>query len=186
MHAFSPDGSKIVFVKEGGNQHQGFTHCKNPGIYKMDSDGGNVSLVKPQGQNPVFSADGKQIFYQTGGFIFGALTKSYYSVKTDGTDEQKHFDGKYAHRFTISPDNKWVAWTELYKVYIAPFPKTGKTVGIAADTKAVPVAQVGKDAGINLHWSADSKVLHWTLGNRYFTDSLKIGRASCRERMKMR
>ena len=170
--SFSPDGQWIVYRKDGGNFHQGYTYCKNPGIYRMPAGGGEPKLVSEAGEYPVFSADGKRIFYQSGGFLFGSITKTYHSVKVDGSDEKKLFDGKYAQRFIPSPDNRWVAWSELYKVYIAPLPLTGKPVGLAADTKAVPVAQVARDAGINLHWSADSKKLFWTLGNQYFSDEL--------------
>ncbi|MEM6397262.1 MAG: amidohydrolase family protein [Bacteroidota bacterium] len=170
--AFSPDGKTIVFRKDGGNGHQGYTYCTEPGIYTVSTQEGKPNLVTPKGEFPSFSADGERIFFQTGGFLFGSLTKSFSSVKRDGTDEKKHFDGKYTQRFSISPDNNWIAWSELFKVYIAPFPKTGKTVGINAKTKAVPVAQVAKDAGINIHWSKDSKSLHWTLGDQYFTDEL--------------
>ncbi|MEM6879017.1 MAG: amidohydrolase, partial [Bacteroidota bacterium] len=170
--AFAPDGQTLVFRKDGGNGHQGYTFCTEPGIYTVSTQDGTPNLVIPRGEYPSFSADGERIFYQTGGFLFGSLTKGFYSVKRDGTDEKKHFDGKYTQRFSISPDNNWIAWSELFKVYIAPFPKSGKTVGINANTKAVPVAQVAKDAGINIHWSADSKSLHWTLGDQYFTDEL--------------
>jgi imidazolonepropionase-like amidohydrolase len=72
-----------------------------------------------------------------------------------------------------SPDNKWIAFSELHKVYIAPLPLTGQPVGLSAKTKAVPVAQVARDAGISLHWSADSKKLHFTLGNEYFTNNVE-------------
>jgi len=170
--SFSPDGQTIVFRKDGGNSHQGYTHSKQPGVYTISKRGGEPTLVSPQGEYPVFAKDGKRIFYQSGGYLFGSLTKSYNSCKLDGTDKKKHFDGKYAQRFSISPDNQWIAWSELYKVYIAPMPRTGKSVGISSGTKAVPVAQVGKDAGINIEFSADSKSLHWTLGNEYFTDEL--------------
>ncbi|MEL7222121.1 MAG: amidohydrolase, partial [Bacteroidota bacterium] len=170
--AFAPDGKTIVYRKDGGNGHQGYTHCIEPGIYTLSAIGGEPSLVVPNGEYPVYNTDGSRIFYQKGGFLFGSLTKSFYSAKTDGTDEKKHFDGKYAQRFSISPDNQWIAWSELYKVYIAPFPHTGKTVGINSKTKAVPVAQVAKDAGINIHWSPDSKELFWTLGNEYYSDKL--------------
>lgn len=171
--SFSPDGKWIVFVKEGGNEHQGFAYCKEPGIYLIPADGSaEPKLVTPQGEYPQFSADGKRIFYQKGGYLFGSLVKSVESVDLNGQNKQEHFDGKYAHRYVISPDNQWVAWSELFKVYVAPFPKTGKKVGLTADTKAVPVAQVARDAGINIHWSADSKTLHWTLGNEYFSDDL--------------
>ena len=171
--SFSPDGKWIVYQKEGGNGHQGFTHCKEPGIYLMSADGsGEPKLLSPQGEYPQFSADGKRVFYQKGGYLFGSLVKSMESVDLNGEDKKEHFDGKYAQRYVISPDNQWVAWSELYKVYVAPFPKTGKKVGLTSGTKAVPVAQVARDAGINIHWSADSKTLHWTLGNEYFTDNL--------------
>ena len=43
---------------------------------------------------------------------------------------------------------------------------------LTSKTKAVPVAQVARDAGINIHWSADSKRLYWTLGEEYFSDDL--------------
>ncbi|MEL7021250.1 MAG: amidohydrolase, partial [Bacteroidota bacterium] len=170
--AFSPDGQQIVFRKDGGNTHQGYTHSKQPGIYTILAKGGAPQLVRPNGEYPVFSKDGQRIFYQTGGFLFGSLTKAYHSCALDGTDDRKHADGKYAQRFAISPDNQWIAWSELYKVYLAPMPLHGKPVGLSKDTKAVPVAQVAKDAGINIHFSADSKKLHWTLGEEYFTDNL--------------
>jgi imidazolonepropionase-like amidohydrolase/Tol biopolymer transport system component len=171
--SFSPDGKWIVYQKEDGNSHQGYTHCKEPGIYLMPADGsGEPKLLSPQGEFPQFSADGKRVFYQKGGYLFGSLVKSVESVDLNGEDKKEHFDGKYAQRYVISPDNNWVAWSELYKVYVAPFPKTGKKVGLTSGTKAVPVAQVARDAGINIHWSADSKTLHWTLGNEYFSDHL--------------
>ncbi len=171
--AFSPDGKYIVFRKDGGNSHQGYTNCKNPGIYLIPADGSaEPKLITPQGEYPQFSADSKRIYYQKGGYLFGSLTKSVESVDLNGEDKKEHFDGKYAQRYVISPDEKWVAWSELYKVYVAPLPKTGKKVGLTSKTKAVPVAQVARDAGINIHWSADSKTLHWTLGNEYFTDEL--------------
>lgn len=169
---FSPDGKMIVFRKDGGNSHQGFTHSKEPGIYTMNKPSGEAKLVRPNGEYPVFSKDGKRIFYQTGGFLFGSLTKAYHSCKVDGTEDRKHVDGKYAQRFALSPDNQWIAWSELYKVYIAPMPLNGKPIGLSKDTKAVPVSQVAKDAGINIHFSSDSKKLHWTLGEEYFTDNL--------------
>ena len=171
--SFSPDGKWIVYRKDGGNEHQGFAHCKEPGIYLLPVDGSaEPRLVTPDGEFPQFSADGQRIFYQKGGYIFGSLVKSVESVNLDGKDKREHFDGKYSQRYVISPDNNWVAWSELYKVYVAPFPKTGKKVGLTSGTKAVPVAQVARDAGINIHWSADSKRLHWTLGNEYFSNDL--------------
>ena len=170
---FSPNGSQIVYVKAGGNDHQGYTFSKEPGIYLMSKNGAKHTFVTPQGEYPSFSSDGERILFQTGGYLFGSLKKAFKSVKLNGSEEQIIFSTKYANQFAQSPDNEWIAFTDLYKVYIAPMPKTGQAVGLSAKTKAVPVAQIGRDAGINLHWSKDSKKIHWTLGNEYFTNSIE-------------
>lgn len=170
---FSPNGSQIVYVKAGGNDHQGYTFSKEPGIYLMSKNGAKHTFVTPQGEYPSFSSDGERILFQTGGYLFGSLKKAFKSVKLNGSEEQIIFSTKYANQFAQSPDNEWIAFTDLYKVYIAPMPKTGQAVGLSAKTKAVPVAQIGRDAGISLHWSKDSKKIHWTLGNEYFTNSIE-------------
>jgi len=170
--AFSPDGKTIVYQKESGNIHQGFTFCQNPGIYTIPAGGGTPQFVSREGEYPVFNAAGDRIFFQKGGALFGNLTKSYHSVKLDGSDPKVHFEAKYAQRFALSPDNRWVAWSELYKVFIAPMPQTGQPLVLSSTTKSLPVAQVARDAGINIHWSADSRRLFWTLGEEYFSDDL--------------
>ncbi|PHI18981.1 amidohydrolase [Lewinellaceae bacterium SD302] len=171
--SFSPDGKTLAFFRESGNSHQGFAHCLQPGIFTIPVGGGEETLISKSGQFPVYNVKGDRIFFQKGGFLFGALSKEYCSVKANGGgDERTHFNAKHGQRFSVSPDNKWVAWSELYKVFVAPFPATGKSVTLSSKGKNIPVAQVAKDAGINLHWSANSKKLHWTLGNELFTDEL--------------
>ncbi|MDX5345664.1 MAG: amidohydrolase, partial [Hymenobacteraceae bacterium] len=167
--SFSPDGSKIVFQKEGGNYHQGYTHSKETGIYWIPAKGGAATRVQKEGSTPRFSADGKRIFF-TGREGENAAFKS---VDLSGKNEQTHFTSKYAAEFTPSPDNKWIAFGELFNTYIAPFPQTGSGLDLSANTKAIPVARVTRDAGTSLHWSADSKKLHWLLGEEYFTNELK-------------
>jgi imidazolonepropionase-like amidohydrolase/Tol biopolymer transport system component len=170
---FSPDGQMIVYNKTRGNNHQGHSFTKDKGIYTMSSDGKNALLVTKNGDNPRFDKTGKRIFLQNGGYLFGSLKKGYKSVKLNGTDEKKILKTKYSTQFVPSPDNKWVAFIDLFKVYIAPMPQTGQAFGLSPETKAVPVALVSKDAGINLHWSGDSKMLHWTLGDEYFSTTLR-------------
>lgn len=170
---FSPDGKMIVFQKERGNRQQGLAYSKDRGIYTMSSDGKNHKLITQNGDNPRFDQSGKRIFMQFGGYLFGSISKSYKSVDLNGQNQREIFKTKYSTQFTPSPDNKWVAFIELFKVYIAPMPQTGQPFGLTAKTKAVPVAMVSKDAGINLHWSADSKTLHWTLGDEYFSAPLR-------------
>jgi len=170
--SFSNDGSQIVYVKQGGNGDQGRTFSKKTGIYTMNADGSNKKWLKINGQFPSFSRDGKRIFYQTGGKFFGKLTKSLKSIDLNGKDEKTLVKSKYANRLVPSPDNNWIAFSNLHKAYLAPIPITGKTIDLDAKTKIVPVSQISKDAGLNLHWSKDSKKIHWTLGEEYFTNEI--------------
>lgn len=85
---------------------------------------------------------------------------------------KSYFSSTYGNQFTISPNGQWVAFVDLHKVYIAPFPNIGKVIDLSASTNAIPVKQVAKDAGINLHWSSDNKYLHYTLGEKYYTISI--------------
>ncbi len=171
--AFSPSGQQITFRKEAGNMDQGFTFDKKPGIYTMNANGSNLKHLIPEGEYPLFSADGIRIFYQTGGTYFGNLTKTLKSVNLNGKDERTHIKSKYANRLVPSPDNKWIAFTTLHKAYIAPLLLNGKEIDLDNKTTLVPVSQIAKDAGINLHWSADSKTIHWTLGDAYFSNAVK-------------
>ncbi|MDR8392322.1 amidohydrolase family protein [Aliifodinibius sp. S!AR15-10] len=167
--SFSPEGNTILFRLEDGNDHQGHTYTKDTGIYTMPANGGERQLVTEEGTDPQFSADGKRIFFLGGSY----LDNAFKSVDLSGNDERTHFTSKYANNFVVSPDNKWVAFNELFKVYIAPFPQTGIDITLSADTDAIPVTHVAEDAGMNLHWSADSESLHWTLGEEYFSVSLQ-------------
>ena len=112
------------------------------------------------------------MFFQTGGTYFGELTKELHSVDLNGVDEKTHITSKYANRLIPSPDNKWIAFSHLHKVYIAPIPHTGKPLNLDNKTNSIPVSQVARDAGINLHWSADSKKIRWTLGEEYFENDI--------------
>ncbi|MBB6460566.1 amidohydrolase family protein [Flammeovirga kamogawensis] len=171
---FSPDNKSLVFVKEAGNNQQGYAFTKNPGLYTVAiSDLSTLKRIVESGDFPKFNTKGDRVYYQTGGFFFGSLKKAFKSVNLNGEDVKVHFTTKYTNQFVPSPDNKWIAFTELFKVYIAPMPKTGKPIDLSSSTKAIPVAQVAKDAGYNIHWSNDNTQLHWSLGNEYFSTDLK-------------
>ncbi len=167
---FSPDGKKIVFHKEEGNDHQGFTYCKAPGLYVMENKAGaKPGLVIEEGEKPSFNKDGNRIFYMTGGYLFGALDKAFKSCKLDGTEPLTHYTSTYANQYSVSPDNQWLAFGELHQVYITPFIQTGIAQSLSAENTNFPITRVTRDAGINIHWTPDSKTVCWTLGDEYFT-----------------
>ena len=168
MPSFSPDGKWIVFRKEGGSDVLGPAYTAKPGIYIIAADGSNEKFVTDRGDMPRFNKTSDRIYYQTG----GGMNRSYASCKLDGEDERIHLKSTYGSQFTVSPDEKWIAFIDLFEVYVAAFPKTGKTIDIGSGTKDFPVKIVSRDAGINLHWSADNKQLHYTLGNQYYSVNL--------------
>lgn len=162
--SFSPDGKWIVFQREGGSNVMGPGYTSKPGIYMMPANGGTETFVTNRGASPEFNAKGDRIYYQGG--------STFSSCKLDGSDERTHLKSTYGSQFTISPDEKWIAFIDLHKAYIAAFPQTGKTIDLGSGTTDFPVKQVAKDAGFNLHWNGDGKQLHYTLGSQYFTINL--------------
>lgn len=165
---FSADAKWIVYQKEDGNDHMGYTYCIEPGIYIIENKIGAVpKLVCREGANPTFLPDGR-IFYQTD----EGENKVYKSIGTDGKDVRTHFTSTYATSVVPSPDGKWIAFIELFKAYIAAFPQTGRSMELSAKTEAIPVSQIAKDAGLNLEWSSNSKKIHWTYSDEYFTSDL--------------
>ncbi len=165
---FSPDGAKIVYRRGSGNSLLGFVHGVEEGLYWMEAAGGTPHFIQEEGYDARFNLAGDRVYFQTG----GGLEKQYKSVRLDGGDERTHFSMKYANTVVPSPDGRWVAFNELFNAYIAPFPQTGGAIDLNKDTKALPVQQVTRDAGTDLHWSGDSQRLHWVIGPEYFTRDL--------------
>src|SRR5690606_5128510 len=106
-----------------------------------------------------------RIYYSAGSGLGSCLL--------DGTDARSLITSTYGSEFTVSPDGKWIGFIDLHKAYIAAFPQAGKTIDLNSGTSDFPVKVVSQDAGLNLHWSADAKKMHYTLGNQYFTIALE-------------
>ena len=170
--AFNSNNSKIVYRKESGNGDQGFDYTKKTGIYIANADGSDAKRISKSGEFPMFSADDSRIFFQTGGAFFGGLTKNLKSVDLNGKEERSHFSSKLANRLVPSPDNKWVAFIHLHKLYMAPFVMNGSEINLDNNTKSFKVESLSKNAGINLHWSASNDKIFWTLGGDYIQKSI--------------
>lgn len=166
---YSPDGQRIVFSRSSGSGMTGALWSDERGIYVVSTRGGTPRRIARSGSSPQFSADGARVFYFSG----GGLSKKLMSVGLDGEEPREVFDLKYPNLVSISPDGKWVAFTELFNAYVAPLPQTGGSIALSRDSKAIPVTQVSRDAGSYLHWAADSKSLHWVVGDEYFSRDLK-------------
>ncbi len=170
--AFNSNDTQIVYRKEAGNGDQGYDYTKKTGIFIANADGTNAKRISKNGEFPIFSANNKRIFFQTGGSFFGGLTKKLKSVNLNGKDERSHFKSKLANRLVPSTDNKFIAFIHLHKLYVAPFVMNGSEINLDQNTKSFKVESLSKNAGINLHWSKNNSKVFWTLGDEYFSKSV--------------
>ncbi|MBY6203391.1 amidohydrolase family protein [Halomonas denitrificans] len=163
--AFSPDGRQVVFRKTTGGYLTSPTWSERPGIYRVPVDGGEPVRVVEGGSNPQFSADGERILYTE---RTDTTTLALKSVDLDGNDERTHLNGDWVTEYSVSPDGRWVAFTQDYNAYVAPFFAAGKPVSISSSTSAYPVRQVSARAGEVLHWLDDGSTLGWSYGSTLY------------------
>jgi Tol biopolymer transport system component/imidazolonepropionase-like amidohydrolase len=168
---FAPNGQDIVYAKTSGSELTGRVWSKDPGIYLLRGGADSAERIAKGGNSPQFNADGSRVLYFTGGFSNKESGKKLMSVGLHGEEPRQVFSMKYPTQVSLSPDGKWVAFTELFNAYVAPVPATGGSVELAKDGKAFPVAKISADAGSYLHWS-DNDSLHWTVGSQYFSRDL--------------
>lgn len=166
--SYAQDGTRIVYSKTGGGGLTGSLWSGERGIYVMPAAGGKSTRIAKEGTSPQFNADGTRVFYFTG----EGLSKKLMSVGLNGEEPREVFNLKYPDLVSISPDGRWVAFTELFNAYVAPLPQTGASIELSKDSKAIPVVRVSRDAGSYLHWSQDAKSLHWMLGDTYYSRDL--------------
>ncbi len=167
--ALSPDGKYVVYRRMGGDPVRGPWWSGKPGIYVRPLAGGEEKLLTEDGIAPSFGADSSRVFF----LRFGeGGSRSLLSIGLDGTEERSHAKSDNATEMRVSPDGRWLAFVERFKAYITPFVATGKAVDLGPDGGAMPLAKVSKEAGEYLHWSGDSKALHWALGPQLFTVKL--------------
>jgi imidazolonepropionase-like amidohydrolase/Tol biopolymer transport system component len=166
---FSPDGTKVVFRKARGGNLVSPHWSDSPGLYWIPAEGGEMTRIVKDGERPHFGAAADRVFF----LAQRDKKRVLRSIELDGSDERRHLTSEDALDFRVSPDEKWVAFQELFNAYIAPFVPTGQAVEIGPKTKAIPVAKASRDAGEYLHWSGDSRRLHWSLGPELFSRDLR-------------
>ncbi len=167
--SFSPDGKHVVFRKTTGGYLTSPTWSERPGLYIVEVDAGEPRRILDKGVEPQFSADGKRILFSE---RVNGTDLALNSVNLDGRDEREHLLGDWVTGYRISPDGRWVAFTEHYNAYVAPFFPAGKRVSVGGKTSAYPVKQVSARGGEVLHWRADSKTLGWSYGQNLYQRSL--------------
>jgi len=169
---FTPDGEHVFYEKRGGGWLASPLWSRDPGIYRVGVSGGEPERISRKGQKPQFGAESDRVYLISRDSGEDADNLELFSVELDGTDERKHFKSTWATDYCISPDGDWVAFLERYNVYIAPFVQTGKEVEVGPAGSGLPIAKASHDAGEWIHFSGDSRRLHWGLGPTLYTREL--------------
>jgi imidazolonepropionase-like amidohydrolase/Tol biopolymer transport system component len=179
---FSPDGSKVAFLKGRGTifHDEDLASESSFEIHVWDGRSSNfVTDVLSRGSNnrmPILNFDpsGERIYYMESPPVLAAsptapanIVSFLSSVKLTGDDYRRHVEAKFAAEIVPSPDMQWVAFKELHKIYLAPFPQTGRTVKLSASEAIVPIRNLSQKSGDWLTWSPDSKTVAWTFGENY-------------------
>ena len=171
--AFSADGSQVLYRKIEGGYLLSPLWSMDPGIYHVSADGKkSPQRVSTKGFNPHFNADASRVFYSTNTGKMGTeLLLS--SVNLKGNDSRDHLQNAKATQFRVSPDGQWVAFSENFRTYLAPFFSNGKTITLTAATKDFSVRQVAGRSGEFLTWANDSQAIDWSHGRHLYRRDLK-------------
>ncbi|MEK7794765.1 MAG: amidohydrolase family protein, partial [Candidatus Hydrogenedentota bacterium] len=162
--AFSPDGRTIVYRKVGTDNRRTDTWTRELGIYRVPARGGDPELVTKKGELPHFGASNDRVFYLDVESGDPDDTRRLKSIALDGSDERTHYVSKNAVEMMVSPDERWLAFSERFQAFVTPFTLSGRDIEIGPGAKNLPLRRVSDDTGYYLHWSGDSAALHWSLG----------------------
>jgi imidazolonepropionase-like amidohydrolase/Tol biopolymer transport system component len=168
--AFTPDGSRIVYRATSGGRLTSPLYTGDPGIYSIPSNGGTPRRLVRSGFDPQFGAERDRVYFTT--FVDDGK-RAFKSILLDGTEERTHLLSEDAMQYRLSPDGRWVAFTERFNAHIIPFTLSGRTIDVSPSMKSLPIRRVSRDAGSYLHWAGDSQRLYWSLGPELFSRDIK-------------
>ncbi|WP_105168914.1 amidohydrolase family protein [Pseudoalteromonas sp. T1lg23B] len=164
---FSPDGKTVVFRKSRGSSILAPEWSLKPGLYQVSSNGGEAELISEVGYQAQF-ADSNDVIY----VMAQGKNPELRAIELATKKSRTLYDAEHATEYRVSPDGKYLAFAERFKVFVTPFVQTGKTISISPSDKQFPVQQLSVRAGENISWSAKGDKLYWSLGPELYHASL--------------
>ena len=168
---FSPDGKTVVYRKISGGYITQPTWDLNTGIYtisaKGERQGRKPILITKDGRQPHFGSSNDNIYVMRNG---DKPQLAYVSL--DGKEDRVLYQGEFATEYSVSPNGKYLAFAERFKVFVTPFVERGDVITIGPKGGNFPVKQLSMRAGEGINWNSDSNELYWSLGANLFQASI--------------
>jgi len=164
--SFSPDGKTVVYRKISGGYITDPVWGLNPGIYVVASKGGKAKLVTEDGVQPHFADRNDRIY-----LVRDGEKPNLTRIDIDGQHEKTLYEGKFSTEYHVSPNGKYLAFAERFKVFVTPMVERGKVIDIGPKGGNLPVKQLSTRAGENISWNANSSELYWSLGANLYQAS---------------
>lgn len=173
----SPDGKQLVYRKIRGGGLTNPWHSLDTGLYLVAADGsGKPERISKDGSGAQFGVRSDELFF-TKASNPSEVDQRFSLMRLNLHDhaETEIARSDFASEYSVSPDGRWLGFVERFHAYVTPLPnvqgQSGKAISVGAKMDALPVRQLDVDAGSALHWSGDSRQLHFTLGDELFTAS---------------
>ncbi|KKO49875.1 amidohydrolase [Arsukibacterium sp. MJ3] len=163
----SPDGKTVVYRKIGAGSLLPRQWSLNTGLYQISHKGGNSKLIARNGRSPMFGASNDIVYAMD-----YAGSPSFISIDLQKLSQQTLYTAKFGTEFTLSPDGKYLAFADRFKVFVTPFMQRGQAIDISGNDKQLPVKQLSVRAGEHISWSGDSRNLYWSLGPELYHASI--------------
>jgi hypothetical protein len=187
--AWTPDGNEVVVARGAGATARGQTMLRNPyyDIVRVPAEGGEDRFVvqlprstEPYGRRgelvrPTVGTNGR--IYFAGTYAPGTrdgvrpyTTMDVESVRPDGSDRRVHARVANGGDAVVSPDGRWLAFTQGMNTYLAPLPEN-----VAAGAPPVinrrggdfATVTLSAEGGIDPHWRNDG-VVEFASGSSVF------------------
>lgn len=172
---FSPDGRTVVYRRSRGSYLLSPWPAGDTGVFRVAADGtGEPARVTRDGEAPQFGASNERIYVtRRTSRDESELTATLVSMNLAGGELREVVKTETATEFAVSPDGSWLAFVDGYQAFVAALPRAGRRIDLGPKADSLPLRRLSAHAGEYLHWSGDSRKVHYSLGDELFTARLE-------------
>jgi imidazolonepropionase-like amidohydrolase/Tol biopolymer transport system component len=168
----SQDKKTVVYQTIAGGYLTSPLYSQKTGIYVLDRKSGKATLIDKDGSDPFFGKQSNRVFYTTSDKKDEVITTQLVSTDLSGNHKQQHYSGEWITNYSVSPNNKWLAFIQNFQVHVTPFTHSGKFISTGSKASNLPLQKFSANAGDYLTWLHDSSQLSWSLGATIYQQKL--------------